>query len=66
MEFRFHGGAGEVGGSCIEVRSRGIRVALDYGIKIEDEVRFDKLPEKLDAAYEEERLPFWTERRDQT
>ncbi len=50
MEFRFHGGAGEVGGSCIEVRSRGIRVALDYGIKIEDEVRFDKLPEKLDAV----------------
>jgi Cft2 family RNA processing exonuclease len=49
MMITFSGGAGEVGGSAIIVETDYTKVALDYGIKVEEGLRYD-LPSDLDAA----------------
>jgi putative mRNA 3-end processing factor len=49
MRITFSGGAGEVGGSAIIVETDYAKVALDYGIKIEEGLRYD-LPRDLDAV----------------
>jgi Cft2 family RNA processing exonuclease len=47
LKIRVLGGAREVGGSCISVESESCKVALDYGIKM-DEVT-DEYPKNFDA-----------------
>jgi Cft2 family RNA processing exonuclease len=42
------GGAREVGGSCISVESDSCKIALDYGIKLDEEPK--KLPRDFDAV----------------
>lgn len=49
MRITFSGGAGEVGGSAIIVETNYGKVALDYGIKVEEGLRYD-LPSDLDAV----------------
>ncbi|MFQ6074509.1 MAG: MBL fold metallo-hydrolase [Candidatus Bathyarchaeia archaeon] len=49
MEITFHGGAREVGGSCVVVETEDARVALDYGIKVDQGISYD-LPTDLDAV----------------
>lgn len=49
MKIEFSGGAEEVGGSAIIVETNYTKVALDYGIKIEEGLRYD-LPRDLDAV----------------
>jgi putative mRNA 3-end processing factor len=49
MKIKVHGGAKEVGGSCIEVQSEDCKVALDYGTKL-DEGLVNRFPEDFDAV----------------
>ncbi|TRO47630.1 MBL fold metallo-hydrolase [Candidatus Bathyarchaeota archaeon] len=49
MILKFHGGAREVGGSCVGVETECCKVALDYGAKIDKENHRD-LPKDLDAV----------------
>ena len=49
MDIEFNGGAGEVGGSAIVVKTNYAKIALDYGIKIDEGLRYD-LPRDLDAV----------------
>ncbi|MDQ1280091.1 MAG: hypothetical protein QG670_1353 [Thermoproteota archaeon] len=49
LNILFHGGAKEVGGSCILVENDNNRVALDYGIKVEKGLSYDA-PKRLDAV----------------
>lgn len=49
MKIEVIGGAREVGGSCISVETDSCKVALDYGIKLEDEV-VRKYPKDFDAV----------------
>jgi Cft2 family RNA processing exonuclease len=49
MNITFNGGAGEVGGSAIILETDYTRIALDYGIKVEEGLRYD-LPRDLDAV----------------
>ena len=49
MELTFNGGAREVGGSCIVVETEDSRIALDYGIKIDEGIS-NVLPSDLDAV----------------
>ncbi len=48
MKIEVHGGAREVGGSCIAVETDSCKVALDYGTKLESEMK--KLPKDFDAV----------------
>ena len=47
MKIRVLGGAREVGGSCISVETEQCKVALDYGIKLDDIT--DEYPKNFDA-----------------
>jgi len=49
MDIMFQGGAGEVGGSCIIVKTENSKVALDYGIRVEEGLSYDA-PKDLDAV----------------
>ncbi|MEM2094588.1 MAG: MBL fold metallo-hydrolase [Candidatus Bathyarchaeia archaeon] len=49
MNITFHGGAREVGGSSIILETSYCKVALDYGIKVEEGPR-NNLPKELDAV----------------
>ncbi len=49
MNLTFHGGAKEVGGSSITIETGHGKIALDYGIKVEEGLRND-LPKDLDAV----------------
>ncbi len=49
MNLTFYGGAREVGGSSIVVETVDCKVALDYGIRVEEGLRHD-LPKDLDAV----------------
>ncbi|MDR0797363.1 MAG: MBL fold metallo-hydrolase, partial [Nitrososphaerota archaeon] len=49
MEIKILGGAREVGGSCISVESDSCKVALDYGIKLDDG-EAKKFPTDFDAV----------------
>jgi len=49
LKIEVHGGAREVGGSCISVESDSCKVALDYGVKLEDEV-VRNYPKDFDAV----------------
>ena len=49
MEIKILGGAREVGGSCISIESDSCKVALDYGIKL-DEGETKKFPTDFDAV----------------
>ena len=49
MKITFKGGAREVGGSCILVETEDVRVALDYGIKIDEGVT-ENMQHHLDAV----------------
>jgi len=49
MNLTFYGGAREVGGSSITVETGNGKIALDYGIKVEEGLRHD-LPRDLDAV----------------
>ncbi|MCW3999089.1 MAG: MBL fold metallo-hydrolase [Candidatus Bathyarchaeota archaeon] len=48
MKIEVLGGAREVGGSCISVETDSAKIALDYGIKLDGEVK--KLPKDFDAV----------------
>ena len=48
MKIEVLGGAREVGGSCISVETDSAKVALDYGTKLEEEMK--KLPRDFDAV----------------
>jgi Cft2 family RNA processing exonuclease len=47
MKIRVLGGAREVGGSCIAIETEQCKVALDYGIKLDDVT--DEYPKNFDA-----------------
>lgn len=47
LKVRVLGGAREVGGSCISVETEKCKVALDYGIKLDDFT--DEYPKNFDA-----------------
>ena len=49
MKIQVLGGAREVGGSCLSVESDSCKVALDYGVKLEDETP-KKYPRDFDAV----------------
>jgi Cft2 family RNA processing exonuclease len=49
MKITFNGGAREVGGSCTVVETEDARVALDYGIKVDEGLSYD-MPGDLDAV----------------
>jgi len=49
LKIKVHGGAREVGGSCIEVQTEDCKVALDYGTKFEDNSS-NQFPEDFDAV----------------
>ena len=49
MKIKVHGGAREVGGSCIEVQTEDCKVALDYGTKFEESSR-NQFPKDFDAV----------------
>jgi len=48
LKITVHGGAREIGGSCIEVQTEDCKVALDYGTKFEESSR-NQFPEDFDA-----------------
>jgi len=48
LKIEVHGGAREVGGSCIAVETDSCKIALDYGTKLE--VEMPKLPKDFDAV----------------
>jgi Cft2 family RNA processing exonuclease len=48
MKIKMLGGAREVGGSCITVETEWCKVALDYGVKLED--TSNQLPKSFDAV----------------
>ena len=48
MKIRVLGAAREVGGSCIAVKTEQCKVALDYGIKLDDVT--DEYPKNFDAV----------------
>jgi len=48
MRITFHGGAREVGGSCVSVETEYAKIALDYGIKVGENVS-NNLPNDVDA-----------------
>jgi Cft2 family RNA processing exonuclease len=49
MKITIHGGAREIGGSCIGVQTEDSKVALDYGTKF-DNNSSNQLPEDFDAV----------------
>jgi putative mRNA 3-end processing factor len=49
MKLTFNGGAREVGGSCTVVETKDARVALDYGIKVDEGLSYE-MPKDLDAV----------------
>jgi Cft2 family RNA processing exonuclease len=49
MKITFNGGAREVGGSCAVVETEDARVALDYGIKVDEGLAYN-MPGDLDAV----------------
>ena len=49
MNVQFHGGAQEIGGSCIAVETDSAKVSLDYGIKV-GEKDPNRLPEDFDIV----------------
>ncbi len=49
MKITFNGGAREVGGSCTVVETEDARVALDYGIKVDEGLSYN-MPGNLDAV----------------
>jgi Cft2 family RNA processing exonuclease len=49
MKITFHGGAREIGASCTVVETDDVRVALDYGIKVDTGLSYT-MPEDLDAV----------------
>ncbi len=50
IRFTFHGGAQEVGRSCINLESNGYSVLLDCGIKLVSEVpEYPRLPGRVDS-----------------
>ena len=49
MKIKLHGGTQEIGGSCIEVDTEYCKIALDYGIKIDEENK-RQLPTDFDAV----------------
>ena len=49
MKITFHSGAREVGASCTVVETDDVRVALDYGIKVDAGLSYT-MPEDLDAV----------------
>ena len=49
MKITVHGGAREVGGSCIEVQTEDCKIALDYGTKFDESSR-NQLPDDFDAV----------------
>ncbi len=49
MKITIHGGAREIGGSCIGVQTEDCKVALDYGTKFE-ESSHNQFPEDFDAV----------------
>ena len=49
MKITFNGGAREVGGSCTVVETEDARVALDYGIKVDEGLAYN-MPGDLDAV----------------
>lgn len=49
MKITFNGGAREVGGSCTVVETEDARVALDYGIKVDEGLSYN-MPGDLDAV----------------
>lgn len=50
MKITFNGGAREVGGSCSVVETEDARVALDFGIKVDEGLSYN-MPENLDAVF---------------
>jgi Cft2 family RNA processing exonuclease len=49
MKITIHGGAREIGGSCIGVQTEDCKVALDYGTKFEENSS-NQFPEDFDAV----------------
>jgi len=49
MKITFHGGVREVGGSCVVIETDDAKIALDYGIKVEEKLN-DCLPKDLDLV----------------
>jgi Cft2 family RNA processing exonuclease len=49
LKIKVHGGAREVGGSCIEVQTEDCKVALDYGTKFEESSHI-QFPKDFDAV----------------
>jgi Cft2 family RNA processing exonuclease len=49
LKIKLHGGTQEIGGSCIEVETEYCKIALDYGIKIDEEIK-RQLPTDFDAV----------------
>jgi Cft2 family RNA processing exonuclease len=49
MKITFHGGAREIGASCTVVETDDVRIALDYGIKVDTGLSYT-MPEDLDAV----------------
>lgn len=49
MKITFHGGAREIGASCTVIETDDVRVALDYGIKVDTGLSYT-MPEDLDAV----------------
>jgi Cft2 family RNA processing exonuclease len=49
LKVTIHGGAREIGGSCIGVQTEDCKVALDYGTRFEDSSR-NQFPEDFDAV----------------
>lgn len=50
MNITFKGGAREIGGSCTVVETDDARIALDYGIKLDEGLSHD-MPVDLDAVF---------------
>jgi Cft2 family RNA processing exonuclease len=49
MQITFHGGTREIGGSCIDVKTKYAKISLDYGVKVGEDEDFI-LPKDLDVA----------------
>jgi len=49
LKIKLYGGTQEIGGSCIEVDTEYCKIALDYGIKIDEEIK-RQLPTDFDAV----------------
>jgi Cft2 family RNA processing exonuclease len=49
MKITFYGGAREVGGSCVILKTEDVKIALDYGIRVMEKIQ-DSLPRYLDAV----------------